>query len=124
MAAPYPAGYQAVPNGGTPPTSLAEAADKGWVQRIARAVIGLLQGKMNAVAPGVRLHDGAASTTIIDVRISATSGLWLQPLTAHAGALLYVAPYVLVTSQRAGEVVFAHANTGFTDQTFNLLIIG
>jgi len=124
MAAPYPAGYAGIPDGGTPPATLNDAADKGWVQRIARAVLGLLQGKMNAVLPGVRLLNGATSTTITDARISAVSGLYLQPLTAHAAALLTAAPYVLITSQTAGQVVFAHANTAFTDQTFNLLIIG
>lgn len=124
MTAPYPAGYQSVPDGGSPPASLGDAAERGWVQRIARAVTGLLQGKMNAVLPGVRLLDGATTTTIFDARISATSGLYLQPMTAHAGALLYGAPYVLVTTQKSGEVVFTHANTAFADQRFNLLIIG
>lgn len=124
MPAPYPSGYQGVPDGGTPPAALADAADKGWVQRIARAVSGLLQGKMNAVASSVKLNNGTTSTTIIDARISAASGLFLQPLTAHAAALLVAAPYVLITSQKAGEVVFAHASTAFADQTYNLLIIG
>ena len=43
MVAPYPAGYQAVPLGGTVPSSLAQAADVGWVARLARAVSGLLE---------------------------------------------------------------------------------
>lgn len=124
MPAPYPAGYSGVPDSGSAPASLDDAADAGWVQRIARAVGGLLQGKMNAVLSGVQLLNGAASTTVTDPRISAASGFYLQPLTTHACALLYAAPYVLITSQKAGEVVFAHANTANADQTFNLLIIG
>ena len=123
MAAPYPAGYQAVPLGGTVPASLADAADAGWVARIARAVSGLLQGKLNA-SIAVTLANGATATTIKDPRISASSVLLLQPLTAHAAALAFAAPYVLTSAQQSGQVTFNHASTAFTDQTFNLLIIG
>jgi hypothetical protein len=123
MVASPPSGYPTVPLGGKTPAVLSEAADKSWVQRIASAVAGLLQGKFNA-ALAITLANGAASTTIKDARISATSSLVLQPLTAHAAALLYAAPYVLIGSQQSGQVVFNHANTAFTDQTFNLLIIG
>jgi hypothetical protein len=123
MTATPSSGYPTVPLGGSAPKTLADAADKGWVQRIARAVAGLLQGKLNA-SLAVTLANGATSTTIKDARISATSALLLQPLTAHACALLFAAPYVLISAQQSGQVVFAHANTAFTDQTFNLLIIG
>jgi len=123
VSAPYPLGYQAVPSGGRTPPSLAEAADKSWVERIARSVIGLLQGKLNA-SLAVTLASGAADTTVRDARISATSTLLLQPLTAHAAALLYASPYVLIGAQQIGQVVFNHANTANPDQTFNLLIIG
>jgi hypothetical protein len=123
VSAPYPLGYQAVPSGGKTPASLADAADKSWVERIARSVIGLLQGKLNA-SLAVTLASGSTSTTVRDARISATSCLLLQPLTTHAAALLYTSPYVLIGPQQIGQVVFAHASTTNTDQTFNLLIIG
>jgi hypothetical protein len=123
VTAPFPTGYQAVPAGGAVPASLADAADRGWVARLARAMTGMLQGKLNATAV-VTLAGGAGSTTIKDARISASSTLLLQPLTAHAAALAYTAPYVLAASQQSGQVVFNHANTAFGDQTFNLLIIG
>jgi hypothetical protein len=123
MAATPPTGYPTVPLGGRAPDSLHGAADKSWVARIARAVAALLQGKFNA-ALAITLASGAASTTIQDARISATSTLLLQPLTAHAAALAYASPYVLITAQQSGQVAFAHANTANTDQTFNLLIIG
>ncbi len=123
MTAAPPSGYPTVPLGGKAPTALREAADNSWVQRIARAVAGLLQGKFNA-SLAVTLASGAATTTVLDPRLSATSVLYLQPLTAHAAALKYAAPWITVASQQSGQVVFAHANTANPDQTFNLLIIG
>jgi hypothetical protein len=123
MSATFPAGYASAPLGGKVPASLADAADRSWVRRIVQAVNQLLQGKLNA-SLAVTLSNGATSTTVKDARLSATSTLLLQPLTAHAGALLYASPYVLITSQQVGQVVFAHASTANTDQNFNLLIIG
>jgi hypothetical protein len=123
VSAPYPLGYQAIPSGGKAPATLADAADKSWVERIARSVIGLLQGKLNA-SLAVTLASGTTSTAVHDARISATSTLLLQPTTAHAAALLYASPFVLIGTQQVGQAVFNHANTTNTDQTFNLLIIG
>jgi hypothetical protein len=115
-------GYQPVPTG--------SAAGKGdqvpslqWVRRIADAVNGILKGKVNAVLP-VTLTANAASTTVLDARISYFSALILEPLTAHAAAALYASPYVLPTAQASGTVTFDHANDALTDKNFNLLIIG
>lgn len=115
-------GYGPVPSGasaqkGDPVPSL------GWVRRIADAVNNILKGKINAVLP-VTLSANAATTTVIDARITAFSFLGLEPLTTHAAAALYAAPYVLPSSQMSGSVVLNHVNDANTDKNFNLLIIG
>jgi hypothetical protein len=114
---------QGAPLGGTSPTSLVDAASKGWVKAIATIVNSLRQGKLNA-SLAVTLAQSATSTTITDARIGASSTLTLQPLTAHAATLYFTSPYVLVSSQQSGQVKLAHASVANTDLNFNLLIIG
>jgi hypothetical protein len=123
MTATPPTGFSAVPLGGEAPLALKDAAGTKWVKRLAETINRLLQGKLNA-SLAVTLASGATSTTVKDARIGAFSTLVLVPLTAHAAALLYAAPYVLTGAQQSGQVTFSHANTANTDQTFNLLIIG
>jgi|SRR5580658_4639903 hypothetical protein len=121
-AAPLTAPTSA-PAGGQAPTSLAQAASIGWVKKIVGVVNSILQGKINAVL-AVTLNESATSTTITDPRISAKSYFALQELTADAAALKYASPWILVSSQQAGQVTFAHASVAHADLTFNLLIIG
>jgi len=123
MTAPPPTGFATVPLGGQVPEKLGDAASKSWVRQIAAKVNSLLQGKANA-SLAITLAESAASTAVVDARIAATSMLLLQPLTAHAAALLYASPYVLITSQQSGQVVFAHSSVANSDLNFNLLIIG
>lgn len=122
MTLPAP-GFSAVPTNGTQPKGLTESADTKWVRRIADAVNLLLRGKMNAVL-SVTLAANAATTTVLDARITVKSALVLEPLTAHAASALYESPYILPSSQNNGSVLLNHVNDANTDKTFNLLIIG
>lgn len=117
--------YPSAPQGGGIVGAIREAAAATWVRQVVDVVNSLLRGKMNAVLQ-ITLRNGFSTTTVIDARISGFSGLYLQPLTAHAAAALYSATSVLadLTTQKDGQVTFNHANDAFTDKTFNLLIIG
>lgn len=84
----------------------------------------VLSGKMNAVKE-VTLTSSAASTTVLDTRITINSFLAFDPVTANAateqanGTL-----YALEADRRNGQVTLTHANNGQTDRTFKMLIIG
>jgi hypothetical protein len=93
------------------------------VRAIAESVVRMLGGKTNNVLT-VNLPNGVASTTVKDPRIGAYTSFHWQPLTANAAALLWAAPYVVVSSQKDGEATFAHGNTANADQNFNLVMIG
>lgn len=116
-------GYPPVPLGGGNAGRLADAASLSWCKRIAEVVNNILKGKMNVVLP-VTLANGAGTTIITDARIGPYSAFLFQPLTTHAAAALYGAPYVLVTDQKQGEATFAHVNDAHTDKNFNLVILG
>lgn len=111
-------GYQGVPEVG--------ADQKEHSRRIARAVNGLLQGKMNAVTT-VTLTANAATTTLTDARITANSFIGFMPTTANAAAALsglYVSAQVSANGLAAGYATLNHANNAQTDKTFKVLIIG
>lgn len=116
-------GYSPIPLEGTTPASLGEAADRSWVMRIANKLNSVLQGKLNAVTQ-ITLSPSATTTTVIDARLSAFSGIFLQPLTANAMTAMLTSPGVLVTSQQSGSLVLTHASDTNSDKTFNMLIIG
>lgn len=113
-------GYLPAPAGGAVPSRLADAASVGWVRRIVDVVNSLLQGKMNAVT-AITLTAGSGGTAIADPRISASSGLYLSPLTANAAAEL---PTLYFVSQTSGQAVVAHTSNAQTDRVYQLLIIG
>lgn len=116
-------GFRTAPIVGRKPSKPSEAASDDWLKAVAEKVNDILSGKLNNVAT-VTMVNGAASTTIKDARIGPYSHFGFQPLTTHAALLLWETPYVIVTSQKAGEATFAHANTANLDQTFNLTITG
>ena len=115
--------FQGVAPGGGGCQTLAQAAPASWVQQIASVVNKLLQGKMNAVIP-VTLTANSTTTVVTDARISGSSSVYLQPLTADAAAAQGGSPWVLVTSQLAGTLTLTHANDANADKTFNMLVIG
>ena len=121
-SAPAAIGYPPAPVGAAMPLLLGDAASAYWVRQVADAANNILRGKLNATAT-VTLAASAATTTIIDVRISAFSALLFSPLTADAAAEMAVGTF-FVQSQTSGSAILAHANNAQTDRTFRLLIIG
>ena len=90
------------------------------VRRIATVLNGAMQGKINVVLP-VTLRVSAATTVIIDARISAFSALLFSPLTLHAAAEV---PTLYVTNQISGQATLNHSNNGLDDRSYNMAIIG
>ncbi len=101
------------------PTDLAD--ERQHRRLIATAVNSALQGHLNCVK-AVTLAVSAASTTVVDARISLLTAVLPSPLTADAAAeigngTMYFTPSV-------GQVVITHANNAQADRTFNLALIG
>jgi hypothetical protein len=90
-------------------------------RKLARKVNSLNQGKFNGTLD-VTLNASAASTTVTDARIGATSFLMWMPQTASASAAEKAGIYV--TGRTKGSAVLNHASNAATDQTFTVLIIG
>lgn len=94
--------------------------EKEHRRQIARLANGLLQGKQNNVIQ-VTLTPSSTTTTVIDRRIGANTGIFPSALTAHAAAALGA---LYVSAQQNGQATLTHANSANTDQTFNLLLVG
>lgn len=102
--------------------------DPEHVRRLARAINGLLQGKMNATTT-LTLTAGAASTVLTDARITNNSVLYFMPTTANAAAelgngTLYVATQMSGTGNVVGNATITHANNAQVDRTYKIAIIG
>jgi hypothetical protein len=115
-------GYPPAPLGAVSPAGLADTASRLWVKQIAEAANRTQQGKLNNTVT-ITLTAGAATTTVIDQRISAFSALLFSPLTANAAAEL-AAGSLYVSARTNGQAVLAHANNGQTDRSYCLVIIG
>jgi hypothetical protein len=89
-------------------------------RQLARLGNNLLQGKLNSVIQ-VTLTANSGTTTVIDKRIGANTGLFFSPLTADAAAAL---SGLYISTQANGTATLTHANTATTDRTFNVLLIG
>ena len=89
-------------------------------RQLAQAANGARSGKLNAVAQ-ITLAVSATTTTLIDARIGATTGIFFSPLSANAAAAL---GGLYVSSQKAGQATLTHASTASIDRTFNVLLIG
>jgi len=103
------------------------ADEKEHRKQLARAILGALQGKLNATLT-VTLNKNASSTTIIDQRIGAYSFVWPMPMNADAGAELATGNVYFDTfksgANAPGSFLFHHTNNGEADRQFRLLIIG
>lgn len=115
-------GYPPVSLSGSPPRKAEDAAEKGWVRRIAEVVNNILKGKMN-VTLSVTLTANAGSTTVIDARIGVGSALLFMPLTAHAAAEIAAGGFY-VSAQKNQQATLTHANNAQSDRKFTLAIIG
>lgn len=91
-------------------------------RKLARKVNDLLQGRINCTLD-VTLTANAASTTVTDARISASSFLFWMPRTANAAAEIGNGT-LYVSARTNGSATLAHANNAQTDRDFTLLIIG
>jgi hypothetical protein len=89
-------------------------------RQLAQGVNGARSGKLNAVTQ-VTLTPSSTTTTLIDARIGATTGIFFSPLSANAAGAL---GGLYVSSQKAGQATLTHASTASVDRTFNVLLIG
>ena len=91
------------------------------VRRIVDTVNRSLSGKLN-VTLNVTLAANAASTTVIDARISAFSALLFTPLSANA-AVEQAAGGLYVSAQQSGQATVQHANNAQIDRVFRMVIL-
>jgi hypothetical protein len=89
-------------------------------RQLAQGVNGARSGKLNAVTQ-VTLTPSSTTTTLIDARIGATTGIFFSPLSANAAGAL---GGLYVSSQKSGQATLTHASTASVDRTFNVLLIG
>ena len=103
-----------------PPVDAEDEADHR--KRLAQAIQDVMAGKVN-VTKTVTLTANAASTTLEDPRIGATTATILVPTTANAAAALGVT-YQTYQNATAEQAVINHANNAQTDRTFVAVLIG
>jgi hypothetical protein len=96
--------------------------DKEHRREIARKANSLNQGKFNATLD-VTLSS-AASTTVTDSRIGATSVFAWMPQTANASTANSSGIYCQSSTMAEGSAVLTHGVSSQTDRSFRLLIIG
>lgn len=113
-------GFQSVPED--------SSDERDHRRRMARAIQALMLGKSNCTLD-VTLNANAATTTIQDPRISATSAIVpAMATTAHAATALAAGIYVTsitgATAFQTGSAVINHNNTVDTDKTIRFLILG
>lgn len=90
-------------------------------REIARSVHKIGKGALDCTL-SVTLDANAASTTVIDSRISLQSAILMMPATAHAAA--EIAGGAMFFTPTKGQVVINHANNAETDRTFTMAILG
>lgn len=82
------------------------------------------RGKLECVVE-VTLTANAATTTVIDERISGQTFIGFDPRTANAAAELAAGTmYVLDANRTNGQIVITHANNAQTDRRYFLCLIG
>lgn len=91
-----------------------------WCRKIARSVIGLMDGKHNATG-SVTLTANAATTTLSDRRLTATSVVTFMPKTANAAGAL---GGLYVTGRTNGSCTLNHASNAQADKQFDYVVAG
>lgn len=84
-----------------------------WANRVVTG-LNVAMNKINNGA-SLTLAAGAATTVMVDARLSAFSVLTFMPLTANAAA---IAASIWVTNRAKGRATVHHANTAQIDQDF------
>lgn len=95
--------------------------EKQHRENIARVLNSAVTGALDCTLQ-VTLDANAASTTVVDSRISIQTAPVLVPTTAHAAA--EVAAGGLYVTPTKGQVVINHANNAQTDRVFQLALLG
>ncbi len=88
-------------------------------RQIAASLRLAMKGQINC-SMFVTLTPGAATTTVLDARMSAGTCASLMPQTANAAAAIPTT-WIVCTN---GQMVLHHANNGQTDRTFTIAILG
>ena len=90
-------------------------------RKIAQTANLAMQGKLNAVTQ-VTLTPSSTTTTLIDARIGANTGIFFSPLTIDA--VTAQSSGLRVSSKQKGQATLTHASAAAVDQTFDVLLIG
>ena len=90
-----------------------------WLKKLTNAVNNILNGKINAIS-SVTLMANTTTTTVADLRCTASSIVTLMPTTSSARTALNTS-YITVTKQ---SFTINHTSYSNTDMTFNYAILG
>lgn len=116
VAALVSTGYEGVPRESTD--------ERRHRTQIATRVNQMLVGKINNVGD-MTLAANSSATILKDQRLSASSTLQFDPLTANAAAELFGGTmYITAANRRAGSFTITHSNAASTDRTFRYAILG
>lgn len=89
-------------------------------RRMAVVVNRINSGKIN-VKTEFTLATGTTTTVVTDDRLSLDSVVLLDPTTANAAAEV---PYAISSDRRNGQWTFTHVNSGTSDRTYKIAILG
>lgn len=104
-----------------PQDSANEASHRRQIAVTARSAV---NGKTNNVGE-VTLTANAATTVVIDPRVSVFSCIVFEPVTANAAAELYGGTmYILAANKVNGQFTITHANDANADKTFRYTVVG
>lgn len=102
--------------------------EKEHRRQIARAVRGMIQGKINVTLP-ITLNASQTTTTIQDSRISAYSAICPAMATTASGAAsiaagIYITNLIPQLASMPGSAIIHHASNAATDQNITFTITG
>ena len=95
----------------------------GQLRDVIAAVRQLIAGRSNAVTR-VTLTASATTTTVTGPNINVDGEAFLFPRTANAAAALATTYASVSRVSGVPTVTITHANTGTTDRTFGLVVLG
>ncbi len=90
-------------------------------RQLAQQLTTAIQGRLDCTF-SLTLTANAASTTIIDSRISLSTAVLAMPTTANAAA--EIGNGTMYFTPTAGQCVVTHANNAQADRTFTIAILG
>jgi|GEM_PF-983154 len=113
------------PHAKPPPARVKDISDlTSWLRTFYDSYSATRRGKFDCTAE-ITLTANAATSTLIDHRLSPQSAVIFDPRTANAAAELYGGTmYVLTANRGDGSWTITHANNAQADRTFTVLILG